>query len=142
MWADTLQAAERTHLLRLFIWSAASILCGTGLLAFLRARDHGSPLLRHFAMQAAGWGAATALLAAWLFHSLAPRDVGSATRLDRMLWLHIGLDVGLIVAGLALVVVGWRADRRLAVVGAGIGVLVQGCALGLLNLLLAGQISR
>ena len=142
MWADTLQAAERAHLLRLFIWAAASILCGTGLLAFLRARGHRSALLSHFAVQSAGWGTAIALFAAWLFHSLAPRDVGSATRLDRMLWLHIGLDVGLVGVGLALVAMGWRTGRRLSVVGAGIGVAVQGCALTLLNLVLAGQISR
>jgi hypothetical protein len=93
-------------------------------------------------MQSAGWGTAIALTAAALFHSLAPRDVGSATRLDRMLWLHIGLDVGLVGVGIALVALGWRAGRRLTVVGAGIGVVVQGCALALLNLILAGQISR
>ena len=62
--------------------------------------------------------------------------------MDRMLWLHIGLDIGLMGVGLVLVAVGWRAGRRLTVVGAGIGVVVQGCALALLNLLLAGQISR
>jgi len=39
MWADTLQAAERAHLLRLLLWAAASILAGTALLAWLRAGE-------------------------------------------------------------------------------------------------------
>jgi hypothetical protein len=142
MWADTLQAAERAHLLRLLVWSAASILSGTGLLAFLRMRGQHSELLGHFAVQAAVWGTAIALFAAWQFQLLGPRDVGSATRLDRMLWLFIGLDVGAVVVGLALVVLGWRVGRRMSLVGAGMGVVVQGGALALLDLMLAGQISR
>jgi len=142
MWADTLQAAERAHLLRLFVWAAASILCGTGLLAFLRTRGLSSDLLRHFAMQSAGWGTAITLFAAWQFHLLAPRDVGSATRLDRMLWLYIGLDVGVVAVGITLVAAGWRAGRRMTLVGAGMGLVVQGFAVTLLDLILAGQISR
>jgi hypothetical protein len=142
MWADTLQAAERAHLLRLFAWAAASILCGTGLLAFLRVRGHSSGLLRHFAMQSAAWGAAIALFAAWQLRLLAPRDVGSATRLDRALWLYIGLDMGAIAVGITLVVLGWRAGRRMNLLGAGMGVIVQGCALVLLHLMIAAQISR
>src|SRR3954466_190816 len=142
MWADTLQAAERAHLLRLFVWAAASILCGTGVLAFLRAWGHSSALLRHFALQSATWGTVVALFAARQFHVLAPRDVGSATRLDRMLWFFVGLDVGAVMLGLVLVAVGLRVGRRMTLVGAGMGIVVQGCALALLDLILAGQISR
>ena len=142
MWADTLQAAERAHLLRLLVWASASILCGTGLLAFLRVRGHDSPLLNYFAIQSAAWGAAIALYAAWQFQALAPRDVGAATRLDRALWLYVGLDVGAVAVGVTLVVLGWRLGRRMNLLGAGMGVVVQGCALALLDLLLAGQISR
>ena len=142
MWADTLQAAEHAHLLRLLIWAAASILCGTALLAFLRMRGHRSDLLRHFSLQATVWGTAMALWAAWQYQSLGPRDVGSATRLDRLLWLWIGLDLGALAMGLVLVLIGIRLGRRMSLVGAGMGVIVQGCALALLNLVLAGQISR
>ena len=142
MWADTLQVAERAHLLRFFVWAAASILCGTGLLAYLRARGVSSELLRHFAIQSAGWGTGIALFAAWQFHRLAPRDVGSATRLDRLLWLSVGLDVGVAAVGVALVAVGWRVGRRMTLVGAGMGLVVQGFALTVLDLILAGQISR
>ena len=31
MWADTLADAERAHLLRLLVWSGASVLAGTAL---------------------------------------------------------------------------------------------------------------
>ena len=142
MWADTLEAAERAHALRLLVWAAASILGGTSLLALLRVRGHESALLKHFAIQTVIWGTGIALLAAWLFQSLAPRDIGSATRLDRTLWLHIGLDAGVVAVGITLVTVGWRLSQRVKLLGAGMGVTVQGCALALLDLMLAGQISR
>ena len=65
-----------------------------------------------------------------------------ATRLDRLLWLNIGLDGGYVLVGLTLVSVGWRLAKRLDLVGAGIGVVLQGLALALLDMVLAVQISR
>ena len=59
-----------------------------------------------------------------------------------MLWLNIGLDVGFVLVGITLAILGWRAVRRLGLVGAGIGVILQGTALMLLDLVLARQISR
>jgi hypothetical protein len=44
--------------------------------------------------------------------------------------------------GVSLAITGWKLGRRLGLVGAGIGVVVQGAALLLLDLLLASQISR
>jgi hypothetical protein len=142
MWADTLLAAERAHLARLVIWAAASVLVGTALVAWLRIGRRHSVLLHHFAIQTAAWGAVELVLAVIASASLAPRDVGGATRLDRVLWLNIGLDVGCLLIGLTLAVVGWRLARRLGLVGAGIGIVVQGSALLLLNLVLASRISR
>ena len=142
MWADTLQAAEHAHLVRLLVWAAASVLAGTAVLAWMRAGARHSPLLRHFAIQAVAWGAVNAMLAAGLMARLAPRDVASATRLDRFLWLNIGLDSGYILVGVTLVALGWRMGRRLGLVGAGMGVIVQGGALALLDLILAARISR
>lgn len=142
MWADTLQAAERAHLLRLMLWAAASILAGTAVLAWLRVRGHQSDLLKHFAFQAAAWGAVIGLAAVWRLPHLAPRDIASATRLDRLLWLKIGLDIGAVAIGTTLGAMGLRLGRRMKLVGAGMGVVVQGCAMALLDLLLAAQISR
>jgi hypothetical protein len=142
MWADTLASAERAHLLRLFAWSGASVLAGTALVAWLRVGAHRSDLLRHFAYQCIGWGLVDAAFAAVMLPRIVLRDVSGATRLDRVLWLNIGLDGGYILVGLTLAIVGWRLGRHLKLVGAGIGVVVQGAALALLDLLLAAQISR
>jgi hypothetical protein len=142
MWADTLLATERAHVLRLVAWGAASLLIGTALLAWLLSGRRQSALLRHFAIQTAAWGAVDLALAALAFGSLALRDLAGATRLDRIVWLNIGLDAGYVLVGLTLAITGWRLGRRLGLVGAGIGVIVQGAALALLDLVLAVHISR
>lgn len=142
MWADTLMAAERAHLLRLLVWSAGSVLAGTALLAWVRTRHRQSALMEQFGLQALVWGVAELACVWWGLHALGPRDVSAATRLDRMLWLNLGLNVGFIMVGVAIAVSGWRFGRRLGVVGAGVGVVVQGVALSLLHLLLASVISR
>ncbi len=142
MWADTLEIAERAHLLRLFVWSAMSILAGTALIAWLHVGRRRSELLQHFAIQTASWGLVEALMAAWFWQHLAPRDLASATRLDRILWLNVGLDMGYVFVGIALAIAAMRLGRRFGLLGAGMGVVVQGCALALLDLALAAQISR
>ena len=142
MWADSLQHAERMHLRRLLAWGAASVLIGTTVLARLRVRERASPLLEQFAWQTGGWGAACLVIGAALLPMLGPRDLASATRLDRFLWLNIGLDAGYVLVGACLIALGTRPVRRLGLIGAGLGVLVQGAALGVLDLILSAQISR
>ena len=143
MWADTLLALERAHLLRLIVWGAASLLVGSGLLALLRLRQHRSSLLDHFGIQTALWGAIDLALGLLGLQHLELRDLAAATRLDRFLWLNIGLDAGYVMVGLTLFVIGWRiAPRRPGLVGAGLAIIVQGSALVLLDLLLADRISR
>jgi len=142
MWADTLLAAERAHLLRLALWGAASLLIGTAMVAVLRLGRPRSPLLEHFGIQTGAWGAVELGVALLLLPSLALRDLSGATRLDRRVWMNIGLDVGYVLVGITLVVIGWRAVRRFGLVGAGMAIVLQGAALAVLDLLLAGQISR
>jgi len=142
MWADTLLVSERAHLLRLVLWGGASVLMGTALLAVLRARGQRSALLELFALVTAAWGAVDVALALWGMQSLAVRDLAAATRLDRFLWLNVGLDVGYVMVGVTLLLVAWRAVRRPGLIGAGIAVIVQALALVILDLLLAAQISR
>jgi hypothetical protein len=142
MWADTLLAAERAHLLRLIVWGGASVLLGITLLAFLKVRRQPSSLLTSFAVQTAAWGAIDLALAANGLRTLALRDLAGATQLDRFLWLNIGLDGGYVLVGLTLLLVGWRLGRRPGLIGAGIGVMVQGAALAILDVGLASQISR
>ncbi len=136
MWSDTLLVAERAHLVRLLAWGAASVLVGTALLVLVAARrgvPAGSPLLTNFAIQCAAWGAIDLLIAGVAWRGLALRDVDGATKLDRLLWLNTGLDVGYVGVGIVLAVVGWQLGRRLGLVGAGLGVTVQGLALLVLD---------
>jgi hypothetical protein len=142
MWADTLEALERTHLLRLLVWGAASVLAGTSIIAWLRIGTRRSALLQHFAIQAVLWGAIEAVIALRLLTRLTVRDVTSATQLDRLLWLNVGLDLGYVLVGLALTTVAWKLGRRFGLMGAGLSIVVQGSALALLDLMLAAQISR
>ncbi|GAB1342981.1 DUF6992 family protein [Gemmatimonas sp.] len=133
MWADTLLSLEQGHLLRLGVWAAISILGGTVILAVLTVRQIAAPLLKHFAIQTAAWGAINALIALWAWRGLAMRDFAGTQRLLNILWLNTGLDLGYAAVGITLVIVGWRWERRLGAVGAGIGVLLQGLALALLD---------
>ena len=142
MWSDTLLQLERTHLLRLFAWGATCVLLGTLLLATLAATRRRSPLLSHFGIQTAAWGAIVLAIAGWAWRGLALRDLAGATRLDRLLWLNIGLDAGYAFVGITLAVVGWRLARSHGLVGAGIAIVIQGLALAVLDLQLAGAVGR
>lgn len=142
MWADTLLAVERAHLIRLIIWGAASLFVGSVLLVVMRIRGHRSALLDHFGIQTTAWGAIDLALAMKGLHGLELRDLAGATRLDRFLWLNIGLDIGYVMVGVTLLALGWRLARRMGLVGAGLAVIVQGSALALLDLVLAARITR
>ena len=134
MWADTLLAAERAHLLRLLVWAAASIVVGAALLIVLRHRRTNAPLLRHFAMQTAAWGVIDLVLGV--------SDYDRAMALLRILWLNVGLDVGYVGVGITLALAGWFAGRRLGLVGAGLGVVTQGLALLVLDGVFLSHIGR
>jgi hypothetical protein len=125
---------EQGHLLRLGGWAVLSILGGTVLLTVLAVRRLDAPLLKHFAVQTAAWGAVNALIALWAWRGLAMRDFAGTQKLLNILWLNTGLDVGYAAVGLTLVIVGWRWERRVGAVGAGLGVVLQGLALALLDL--------
>ena len=116
------------------MWAAISVLGGTALMAVITVRRLSAPLLKHFAIQTAAWGAVNALIALWAWRGLAMRDFAGAQKLLNILWLNTGLDVGYAAVGLTLVILGWRWERRLGAVGAGVGVVVQGLALALLDL--------
>ena len=134
MWSDTLLALERAHLLRLLVWGGTSVVAGTGLLAWLTLRRSDSALLRNFSIQTGLWGLVSIATAGRGLLRLTDRDLGSATQLDRLLWLSTGLDVGLILVGITLAATGWGVGRRFGAVGAGIGILVQGAGLLFLDL--------
>ena len=70
------------------------------------------------------------------------RDLSGAARLERELWMTIGLDVGYVAVGAVLALTGWWLARKLATVGAGVAIIVQGLALLLIDLQFAAIVSR
>jgi hypothetical protein len=142
MWADQVLAFERAHLARLLLWGAASLATGLACWAFVHRRRGELPLLWHFGIQTAAWGAIDALLALASRPQLALRDFDGVTRLDRFLWLNCGLDLGYIAVGVTLAVCGWRLAQSRGLVGAGLGVGIQGVALFLLDIRFAALLSQ
>ena len=142
MWSDTFLHAERQHLLRLLLWAALSLLAATALVALITMRRVRSPLLSHFALQMALWGIAIGSIAAVEWQGLHLRDVSSATRAERLLWMNIGLDVGFAGMGSVLGLCARILVRNPAAVGAGMGILAQGLGLLLIDLQFASMISR
>jgi hypothetical protein len=131
MWADTLLAAEKAHLMRVLVWALTSVLAGTAVLAVLVVRRWRSALLSAFAIQTIGWGVFEAVVAIVALLGLVPRDLSAATQLDQHLRVETGLDMGCIAIGvtLALTTYGLTHGRRLGGVGAGLGIIVQGAVL-------------
>ena len=142
MWADTLLAAERAHLLRLLVWAGASILVGLALVMLLRHRRITAPLLHHFGLQNAAWGLIDLVLVVAAWRGLRLRDYDAAMGLERILWLNVGLDIGYVGVGITLALAGWFAGRRLGLLGAGLGVVTQGLALLVLDGVFLSHLGR
>jgi len=142
VWSDSLLAAERQHLLRLLLWSALSIVAATSIFVILAARRARSPLLVHFALQTAAWGAVFGAIAIVQLGHLQLRDISGAVRLDRVLWMNIGLEVGYVLMGAAIALLGRALTRSMAAVGAGTAIVVQGLALLVIDLQFAALVSR
>ena len=140
MWADTLLLLERGHLLRLLVWGAASVVSGTLLLTYLTWKRETAPLLRHFAIQRAAWGIVIAVICLVGWRGLELRDFAGLQRLLNLLWLNVGLNGGYVAVGVTVALLGWKLGRKAGLVGAGLGVIVQGLALLLLDLRLISAI--
>lgn len=140
MWSDTLLALERLHLERLAVWAGASAILGTILLGALVLRRARAPLLFHFAVQTALWGAAELALAAVRWRTLAARDYTGAFRLAWSLRVAMGAEIACVVVGVTLAGAGWAITRRLSTVGAGGAIVVQCAALLLLDASLLARI--
>jgi sulfite exporter TauE/SafE len=107
----------------------------------VRLRQH-RELLRHFAIQTAAWGAINLAIAAFASRTVVSRDAAAVVSLDRFIWLNVGLDAGYIGVGATIALIGWRLGRRAGFVGAGLGVIIQGLALLILDVQLTAHISR
>ena len=142
MWADTLLRAEQQHLLRLLFWAGMSILGGTAAATTVAVRRLRSPLLTHFAIQMAAWGVLVGAIVGIAWRGVHLRDVSGAARLERLLWMSIGMDVGYVAVGAVLAVAAWVLAKKMGGVGAGTAIVVQGIALLLIDLQFAAVVSR
>lgn len=122
------------------VWGAGSVLLGTLILIVLSWRQVRAPLVTHFAIQTALWGVVDASIALWGWRGLGLRDFAGAQQLVNFLWLNTGLDAGYVMLGITLALASWRLGPRPAGVGAGIGIIVQGLALLLLDVRLIALI--
>src|ERR1700712_5361036 len=102
MWADTLQAFEKQHLLQLIAWAGGSTFVGCLLLLVLSLRKIRAPLLYHFGIQSTLWGIAELAWGAVAFRDVPLRDYEGASILARELWVAIGLEAGAILIGVTL----------------------------------------
>lgn len=81
-------------------------------------------------------------VAAISLRAAALRDLAGAARLERLVWTNVGLDIGYVGIGATLALVAWSLVRRMSLVGAGVGIAIQGLALLVLELQFAAAISR
>ncbi len=142
MWSDTLLAAERSHLIRVVLWAVTCAVLGSAVVSILTLRRVAAPIILAFAIQTLAWGSAELIVAAARWQSLSMRDVSAATRLDRLTWFAVGLDVGIVGVGVAALVAARMSNRKLNGIGAGLGIIVQGLGLLVLDLTFAGIIAR
>ena len=142
MWSDTLLAAERSHLIRVVLWAVTCAVLGSAVVSTLTLRRVAAPIILAFAIQTLAWGSAELIVAAARWQSLSMRDVSAATRLDRLTWFAVGLDVGIVGVGAAALVAARMSNRKLNGIGAGLGIIVQGLGLLVLDLTFAGIIAR
>ena len=142
MWSDTVLAAERSHLIRVVIWSVTSAVLGTTFVAIIAGRRTSAPIALWFAIQTLVWGSVELIVAAARWSALSMRDVSGATRLDRLTWFAIGIDAGIVAAGITAVLMARRLTRNLGAVGGGLGVVVQGLGLLVLDLTFASILAR
>ncbi len=142
VWADTILHAEQQHLLRLLFWAGLSLIAGTTVATIVTVQRLRSPLLIHFALQMALWGVVIGAIAGIEWQRLHLRDVSDFARLERLVWMNIGMDVGFVGMGAVIAASGRILARSIAAVGAGVGIMVQALALLVIELQFASMISR
>jgi hypothetical protein len=99
-------------------------------------------LLTNFAIQTGVWGIVIGGIAGVWWNVIGLRDVAAAARLERVLWLTMGLDIGCVAVGAVLAITAWVPSRRLGSVGAGTAIAIQGLALLVLDMQFANTVSR
>ena len=147
--ATELEEARRAHLWRVAGWGGASLVAGLGLIAGTSASTE--PGWRGFGIQAAAWGAINLGIVGWAFASGfdgPASGLGGALAAEdgygNILLVNLGLNVGYMLVGGALAVAAGHGIKHSdAVRGHGLGVVVQGLGLLVLDgIAYAGSRSR
>ncbi|TFG27026.1 hypothetical protein EU527_19025 [Candidatus Thorarchaeota archaeon] len=106
----------------LLIWSISSIIVGLILLTYF------TPIIQGIGFQAILWGIIDAVVAAL---TLFKKDNQSIGKMTRILGINVGLDIIYQLIGLFLLLFMWQDAF---IVGNGIGVIIQGAFLFVLDL--------
>lgn len=142
MWADSFLRVEQQHVFSLLLWGASTVLCATIIAITLAAQNRRSPLLVHFATQLAVWGILATIVAGMEWHGIHLRDVASATRVERLMWLRTGFDIGVVGMGVTLAAVGRILARNPGASGAGMAIIMHGLALFAVDVRFVSAVSR
>ena len=129
-------------MLTLLLWGGSSVVCATIIAIMLAGQRRVSPLLAQFATQLAIWGLLAAIVAGIEWHGIHLRDVASATRVERLTWLRVGFDAGIIGMGIILTAAGRLLARSPRANGAGMAIIVHGLALFAIDVQFVSNVSR
>jgi hypothetical protein len=140
--ADSLYSLERLQALRLALWGGASVVLGTGQLAFLRLASRESRVVLHFGVQCALWGALWILVAMIWRNAVPLRDLAGAVALDRAVWFALGAAASLTLGSATLILFARGTPDRASLLGAGVGTLTQALATAVLAAQLSVAIVR
>lgn len=121
----------RGHLLRLAIWSGASLLLGVILAGLFGSME----LLRSAGVMTAGWAVVNLMIVAGGWNGKPP---ASQAQFREFIWLNQGLNLGYVGVGLSLAL----AANSAAVTGSGWAVVPQGLALLVLDGILLRRVPR
>jgi len=125
------------HLIRLGIWALFSIVFGVVILLAKRQ----NLAAQHFSVQFIVWGLIDGIIVLFGLRDNSRPDLVAAIKLREFLWLNEGLDVGYVAVGITLIIVGrWSKVNSASLIGAGLGVMIQGFLLLLLDGLLLWQL--
>lgn len=125
------------HLIRLGVWALFSIVFGVVILLAKRQ----NLAAQHFSVQFIVWGLIDGIIVLFGLRDNSRPDLVAAIKLREFLWLNEGLDVGYVAVGITLVIIGrWSKVNSASLIGAGLGVMIQGFLLLLLDGLLLWQL--
>lgn len=141
MWSPALYGVERSHLLQLLVWSAASLVIGATVVALLRARRDRAPLVMWFAIGMALCGAVESCFALLQWRGLSERDYAGALRLTTHVHLAMIAELWLVAGASVLLWAGLALLKRLDLMGIASALAAHGGVLFVLDRLFLARLT-